>query len=305
MIKKTISIVIRTFNEEKYLDELLEMIFLQKANAYNVEIVIVDSGSFDQTINIAKKYNCKIVNIKKEEFTFGRSLNIGCENATGDFLVFISGHCIPSNENWLTNIVLPLELSCDYSYGRQKGRDTTKFSERQLFEKYFPKQSKLPQKGFFCNNANAAIKKDIWQKYLFDEDITGCEDMHLAKRIVDDGYLIGYVADAAVFHIHDETWSQVSLRYEREAIALQKIMPEIQLSINDTIRFIFIGILKDIKQAFIRRILFKEFYSIIRFRYHQYVGAYKGNKNNRELSKTMKEKYFYPRVIKNENINGR
>lgn len=305
MMKKTISIVIRTFNEERYLDELLEMILLQKANDYNVEIVIVDSGSFDQTINIAKKYNCKIVNIKKEEFTFGRSLNVGCENATGDFLVFISGHCIPSNENWLVNIVLPLEFSCDYSYGRQKGRDTTKFSERQLFEKYFPKQSKLPQKGFFCNNANAAIKKDIWRKYLFDEDITGCEDMHLAKRIVDDGYFIGYSADAAVYHIHDETWSQVSLRYEREAIALQKIMPEIQLSINDTIRFIFIGILKDIKQAFIRKILLKEFYSIIRFRYHQYVGAYKGNKNNRELSKTMKEKYFYPRIIKNENVNGR
>jgi len=298
MTKKTASIIIRTYNEEKYLNELLDMISKQDQSIYNIETIIVDSGSFDRTIEIASKYLCNIVFIDKKDFSFGRSLNLGCDNANGDFLVFISGHCIPTNEYWINNLISPLEESCHYSYGKQIGRDTTKFSERQLFNKYFPNKSELPQQGFFCNNANAAIRTNIWKDYLFDNEITGCEDMHLAKRIVEDGYFIGYSSDAEVYHIHDESWDNVLVRYERESIALQQIMPEIQLSSFDICKFILVGILKDIKEAFKQKVLFKELYSIIRFRFCQYIGAYRGNHNNRKISKSMKEKYFYPRITK-------
>ena len=94
-----ISVVIRTLNEETYLSELLEKILKQSIeNEDEVEIVIVDSGSSDRTLEIANKFNCRITNIKKEDFTFGRSLNQGSEFSNGDILVFISGHCIPVNE---------------------------------------------------------------------------------------------------------------------------------------------------------------------------------------------------------------
>ena len=68
-------------------------------------------------------------------------------------------------------------------------------------------------------------------------ELTGCEDMDLAKRLCSDEKKIGYVADASVFHIHDETWDQVQLRYEREAVALQKIMPEFLLTKFDVLIF--------------------------------------------------------------------
>ena len=86
------SIVIRTLNEEKHLEELLLACMQQKLNGLEYEVVVVDSGSIDRTLEIAERYECVVKKISREEFSFGRSLNMGCERATGDILVFISGH---------------------------------------------------------------------------------------------------------------------------------------------------------------------------------------------------------------------
>ena len=61
---------------------------------------------------------------------------------------------------------------------------------------------------FFCNNANAAIDKNIWKKYKFNEDLTGLEDMELAKRFNQDKGCIKYVSESCVFHIHNESSKQ-------------------------------------------------------------------------------------------------
>jgi glycosyltransferase involved in cell wall biosynthesis len=303
-MKELVSVVIRTLNEEKHLEELLSTIQEQQSECFKVESVIVDSGSTDNTLEIAKKYGCRITYIKKEEFTFGRSLNVGCDYADGKYLVFVSGHCIPASKTWLHDLVLPLkQQGVAYTYGKQVGRDTTKFSERQLFDKYFPDENSIPQEGFFCNNANSAIRKDVWKQYQFDEHLTGCEDMYLAKKIVNDGLKLGYVGTAPVYHIHDESWTKVGIRYEREAIALQKIMPEVHVNFFDMLRYITIGIIKDSRNALKKGVFTKEIFSICAFRYVQYVGAYKGNHIHRKLSKEMKMKYFYPRVS-NMNINS-
>lgn len=154
------SIIIRTYNEARHLPELLQNITEQQQRTVEHEIIIVDSGSTDETLAIAKKFNTKIINIEKETFTFGKSLNYGCRVASGEYLAFISGHCVPKNKNWLEQLVEPLlHEDVAYTYGRQLGNDTSQFSECQIFNKYFPKTSSIPQDGFFCNNANAALKK--------------------------------------------------------------------------------------------------------------------------------------------------
>lgn len=291
-----ISVIIRTLNEEKYLGELLSSINLQVKTDFDVEIVIVDSGSTDTTLEISRAFNARITYIDSSEFSFGRSLNLGCEFSKGEYLVFVSGHCVPVDNTWLRDLVNPLiSNECQYTYGRQIGRDSTKFSERQLFEKYFPQESRIPQEGYFCNNANAAITREAWDCYRFDEDLTGCEDMELAKRLVGGGGKLGYVSEAAVFHIHDESWQDVKRRYEREAIALQKIMPQIHLGLVDVVNFIVQAIIKDFRAALVRKVFFKEFGRIILFRYMQYAGSYKGNHVTRQLSQKLKYKYFYPR----------
>ena len=183
-MNKDISIIIRTYNEEKYLPYLLNSIRTQ--SLYNqTETIVVDSGSTDSTLAIANDYESKIINIEKVNFTFGRSLNLGCEKAKGKYFVIVSAHCIPQNNYWIENLVTPLlENTSSYSYGRQIGSRETFFSEEQIFNKYYPPITNLFQKGFFCNNANSAITREEWKKYKFDETLTGLEDIDLAKKFL-------------------------------------------------------------------------------------------------------------------------
>ncbi len=220
-----ISIIVRTYNEEKYLSQVLETVFNQ-TDCPDFEVIVVDSGSTDHTLKIANDFRCKIVNIKKEEFSFGRSLNLGCSNAQGQFLVLVSAHCIPTDKFWLKNLIEPFENpAIALTYGRQLGVEQSKFSEKQLFKKYFPERDANPQEGFFCNNANSCLRKDAWDVRPFDEDLTGLEDMDWAKFQVAQGSKIAYIAEAAVYHIHEETWSQVKRRYERETASKSRIQP--------------------------------------------------------------------------------
>jgi len=296
--KMIASVIIRTYNEVKYLERLLSLIFSQRCETVELEVVIVDSGSTDGTLDIAGKFPCKITHINKADFTFGRSLNVGCAFSKGDFLLFVSGHCMPVNDRWLDEIVKPLiNEEIHYSYGRQEGKDTTKFSEYQHFEKCFPIYDKVPQEGYFCNNANAALTREAWSKYKFNEELTGLEDMYLAKQLVEAGYKIAYTSKASVYHIHDESWLQVRTRYEREAYALQKIMPEVHFTIGDFFRYFTSSIFSDSAVAIKNKIFLKKFPEIFMFRLMHYWGTYKGNHEVRKLSSKMKHHYFYPKDV--------
>tara|TARA_R110001583_G_scaffold151248_2_gene303191 strand:- start:12636 stop:13586 length:951 start_codon:yes stop_codon:yes gene_type:complete len=301
-MKEKASVIIRTLNEERYLPELLTSISTQSLSDVDVEVVLVDSGSTDNTLDIAKSFGCRITHIKKEDFTFGRSLNVGCEFSSGDYLIFISGHCIPATSDWLENLIRPLrEGIAQYSYGRQVARDTTKFSENELFNKFYPEYSKQPQEGYFCNNANAAVTRKAWNEFKFNEELTGLEDMYLARRIVEEGKgYVAYMADAPVFHIHDERWRQVRIRYEREAYALQKIMPGMHFNLADFFRFYFAGVLQDMASALNQGVLVKKLPSIVLFRLMQYWGTYRGHHEHRRASQEMKYRYFYPKDIERE-----
>ncbi len=290
-----ISVVLRVLNEAKHVGALLESIKSQDVGGLPVEVIVVDSGSTDTTLDVVRQHDCRILSIQREDFSFGRSLNVGCEAAQYDFLVFVSGHCIPTDDLWLSNLVKPLHAgTATYAYGRQIGNHSTKFSEHQLFSKYFPEDPALAQQGFFCNNANAAMLRSAWLEYRFDEDLTGLEDMEFAKRLVTEGHKIAYVSSSSVYHLHEESWQQIRRRYEREAIALRHIMPEVHIHFTDFLRYLFSSIAHDMKEARRRGELLKRAGEIVRFRYAQFVGAYRGNHIHRKISQAMKERYFYP-----------
>jgi len=290
------SIVIRTYNESKHLGALLSAINNQAVEKDSFEVVVVDSGSTDSTLEIANNYETRIVNIRKEDFTFGRSLNIGCDAAHGEALVFISGHCIPKGDDWLSELMKPLKNNeSEYVYGRQIGDEESKYSERQLLNKYFPEESSIPQEGYFCNNATSAILKSVWEEDKFDEELTGLEDMALAKELVKKGLRIGYISSSVVYHLHDETWTQVKWRYERESYALRHIMPEVHVSFFDFLRYAINAIFLDSNQALKDGVFLRYLVEIIQFRTMQYWGTFKGNQEHRKLSSSMKERYFYPK----------
>lgn len=289
------SIVIRTLDEARYLGELLESVKAQETGPFGVEVVVIDSGSTDGTLEIAARHGCVITHITREQFSFGRSLNMGCEVAKGEILVLVSGHCVPTGPHWLRDLCQPIaDGRVDYSYGRQVGGPESRFSECRIFGKYFPAESCIPQEGYFCNNANSAISRAAWEKYRFDQTVTGLEDMELAQRLHRDGGRIGYVASACVYHHHAESWTQVMRRFEREALALQKIMPQIHVRRRDLARYIATSIWHDWRVAWREGEFLRRAGEIVRYRTCQYIGSFKGNRDHRILSHAEKDKYFYP-----------
>jgi len=291
----TCTIIIRTLNEARYLGELLAMARKQTYPVACLEIIVVDSGSTDDTLKIAREYGCQVVTLERSQFSFGRSLNLGCAAAKGSILVFVSGHCVPTSDEWLWNLVKPMfDEMVAITYGRQVGGPATKFSEHSLFHKYFPEHPVGNQSTFFCNNANLALRASCWREQKFDEALTGLEDMHLAQALVRRGYKIVYVPLSNVFHYHHETWRQVKRRYEREAIALREIMPEIHVEWHDALRYFIAGVLGDCARAINSRCLISVFGQVVAFRCCQYYGAWKGNHRHRQLSHREKERYFYP-----------
>ena len=215
------SVIIRTFNEEKHLPRLLDAM---RGQAYrDFETVLVDSGSVDRTREIAAPFADKLLQINSHDFTFGYSLNVGIEAASGQFAVIISAHTLPTDENWLEALVRPLseELTA-MSYGRQLGWQN--FSESQDLGRIFGARRRvLRPPNFFAHNGNSAIRKDLWQEHPFDETLPGLEDIEWAKYWMLRGYQVVYEPEAALYHIHDENWRQVRRRYYREAVAARWI----------------------------------------------------------------------------------
>ena len=170
------SIVIRAYNEEKGIGRLLDGITQQTFEGY--EIILVDSGSTDGTLAVAKRYPVKIVSIRPQDFSFGRSLNYGCQAAQGNFVVIASAHVYPLYKDWIEQLLTPFEdPRIGMVYGKQRGSKETKYSEHQVFEKWFPDKSTSNQAHPFCNNANAAIRRELWQEFPYNEELTGLEDI--------------------------------------------------------------------------------------------------------------------------------
>lgn len=287
------SIVVRAYNEEAHIGRLMEGIRAQKVQP--LEVILVDSGSTDSTVTIAQHYGARVVRIAKEDFTFGRALNIGCDAARGDILVFVSAHVYPTHDTWLEDMLAPFEdARVVLSYGGQQGGATNKYSEHRLFAQWFPKEPALPQKSYFCNNANCAIRRTIWQKHHYDEALTGLEDLDWAKRAQEDGGWLAYVPRASIVHVHEESWGQVRNRYRREAIALRHIDSAAHFSWADFIRLFTANVTSDLRVAAGHRMLAKEWRSIILFRFNQFYGALQGHQDPPELSREIKRRFYYP-----------
>jgi rhamnosyltransferase len=297
------SIVIRAYNEEKHIGRLLEGIRQQTIK--DVEIVLVDSGSTDGTVRIAESFAARILRIPSAEFTFGRSLNLGMQAARGEFIVIASAHVYPVYPDWLESLLRPFEDDrIALTYGKQRGPETAKFSEQQIYHQWYPDLGKPRQETAFCNNANAAIRKSLWEMNPYDETLTGLEDLAWAKWAKEQGYAITYVAEAEIVHIHDETPQGVFNRYRREGMAFKKIYPEAYFNVYDFLRLTSMNILSDLWHAARGGVLWKNMKSIFWFRFMQFHGTRLGYRESGLLTPQLRETFYYARerTTKNEVI---
>jgi len=302
--KPIASVVIRCYNEEKHIGRLLHGIFQQTLN--DIEIIIVDSGSTDGTLAIASRFPVKIINIEPEDFSFGRSLNLGCAAAASDFIIIASAHVYPVYRDWVEQLLAPFRDSIiGIVYGKQRGGETTKFAEHQIFERWFPGESNFAQDHPFCNNANAAIRRALWSQFQYNEEITGLEDVELSNRLLKAGHRVAYQADAAVVHLHDEIYSQTYNRYLREAIAFKRIFPDENFFIKDFFRLFVSNTISDYKNALRNGGCSRDIYEIPLFRFMQFFGTYQGFNDSGSITSQLKQTFYYPTSNKSRPLHAK
>jgi len=297
------SIVIRTLNEAKHLESLMQGIHSQSYRDW--EIVLVDSGSSDGSLELAERYGARIFHIPSHEFTFGRSLNWGCAEARGKYLVFASGHVWPITNSWLKNITRPFEdSSVAMVYGRQRGTDANRLSELRDLHMLFGSTSHILVDEPRGNNGNSAVRKDLWKHQPFDETLTGLEDVDWARKVEQQGYRVYYAADASVRHVHEETLSQVYTRYLREAIATKRMFPHF--------RFTWQELLRGLPYAIVRDVLFALRYKHVRklprvpaTRVAHFLGIYRGVRHQTNLARNMARHLKAPETNRGVVSDGR
>lgn len=307
-MKTKISIVIRCLNENDNLKILIPI--LQKQTLENYELIFVDSGSTDGTLDTIKSYfnnanNVLLTHIKKEEFTFGKSLNIGFDKAQGELVVSLSAHCFPISNEWLKNITQPFsDKNVGIVYGKQSPHKNTRFSEASVQEKWFSGKSMIKE-DIFLNNGNAAYRKSLWDEIKFDETLTGLEDINFGLHAKSKGWKLYYSNEADVQHLHNENYKTIRNRYRREAEALKVIFDKhkiysskfnlklYNLTFIACIQGFLRGIIYDINKKRYTKLPYNNLNDILKYRYNQFYGTYKGLNKMIDKNK-MTEMYFYP-----------
>lgn len=206
------SIIIATRNEEKNIGQCLDRVYCQCVD-FAFEVVVIDSGSRDRTVGIVGKYPAHLLQIPASEFHHARTRNLGASSSSGKYLVFLSGDAVPASSHWLRTLVKNFtDVEIAAVYGRQLPRaDAT--PERAFFLQHrygterLVKSTKNNGSGkhllYQFSNVNSAIRREVWERLPFPEDVNAYEDFSFAIQAVRQGYSIAYEPGAAVFHSHN------------------------------------------------------------------------------------------------------
>ncbi len=234
-----VSIVIPAKNESRIIGKCLDAIMGQDFPC-DTEIIVIDSGSTDNTLEIASKYEAvKTISIKPEEFGHGKTRNLGAQRASGQYLVFLNADAVPEDDQWLRRLLESFE---DVKYETIAGvfsrhlpaEDCHLYMARDLTASMPAELHYRTTAGafdFMCfSTVSAAMPKAIWQRFPFADDILIAEDQEWAGRVLEAGMGILYEPGSIVRHSHNYTPGQLyrskrqigeaSGRFSNKAVAL-------------------------------------------------------------------------------------
>ncbi len=195
-----VSIIIRTKNEERWIAHCLDMVFKQTYR--NFEVILVDNESDDHTVAVARRFPiASFVSISN--FRPGLAINEGIRASKGQYIVCLSAHCIPKQTDWLEQLVSNLsDEKVAGAYGRQLPVSFTDAVDKRDLLIVFGQDRRVQVKDYFFHNANSIFRRDIWEKFEFDEEVTNIEDRVWGKVVTNAGYHLIYDPLASVFHHH-------------------------------------------------------------------------------------------------------
>ncbi len=255
------SIVIPTLNGGEDFRKCLAAIYSQKAD-FPFEVLVIDSGSTDETVSIARTFPVRFYQIDKKEFNHGLTRNKGIELSKGEFVVLMTQDAIPANENWLSALVSPFfeDDRVAGTYARQIPRDDADvLTQRHLNQwltgrlmrdiKYitdrrdYEKQPPM-QKYMFCNfdDVCSCIRKGVWEKIPFEYAVFA-EDLDWSKKVIESGFKIVYEPRAAVIHSHERS---VLYEYKRTYICHRRLNELFDVRTVPSLRHVFLFTFKNI-----------------------------------------------------------
>lgn len=249
--KPEVTVVIRTYNEAKFISKTLELVLGQKGILK--EILIIDSQSTDTTLEIASSFPVRIAVIEKGSFHYGKVLNLGAHLAHGKIVVCLSAHAIPTGDDWLENLIAPLEEKRVAGvHGRELPlKNWCSLFEQKILTDSFKDQFLVRTDDFFFSNANAAFPRTMIIKFPFSESVSWAEDQLWAHQVQKAGYKTVYQPTAVVYHSHNLTLRQ---NFERCLKYFQTLFENIYQGDPSDIRMAFRSSLID-RSLSLRRFL--------------------------------------------------
>ena len=229
-----VTVIIPTKNAGPCFRATLKWIFAQKYSG-TYEVLMVDSGSEDDTVKVAKEFGARVIEIRPEEFGHGKTRNFAARSACGGKLIFTTQDAVPADDKWLKRLSDDLDdPSIAGIYGRQIPKDDALPMERFFLNVRYPERgarktrrifpgAPLRIDDVFFSNVNSAVKKEVLLKIPFREDIIISEDMQWAKDALLAGYCIAYDPDAAVVHSHNYNMITVFRRYFDSGVSFDQM----------------------------------------------------------------------------------
>jgi rhamnosyltransferase len=224
---ETISVLIPTYNAEKYIKTLLNALLNQVLEEdQKLEVIIVDSTSTDNTVSIIQSDypNVKVEIIPNNKFDHGGTRNYLASLATGQYLLFMTQDAIPFDNYLISNLLKSFqEKDVLISYARQIPKADA--NPLEVFARHFnyPPVNQVKDKStikelgiktFFNSNVCSMYDKKTFEYFRgFPEKVILNEDMILASKVILGGYKVVYNAEAKVYHSHNYNLKQQFKRY--------------------------------------------------------------------------------------------
>jgi glycosyltransferase involved in cell wall biosynthesis len=211
---RSVGVVIRALNESERIGECLDAIFRQRGS-FDLDVLVVDSGSTDGTVDIAKARGGRIVELSPGEFDYSTALNVGIGDVRGELVISISAHAVPVEDDWLERMTGPFgDPKVAGVSSRQVPWPDAPWQEvhrlRQQFSESPRVHSKRSTDELVFSNAASCLRRQVWQKHRFT--LPAVEDLDWAHRVIDAGWTIVYEPRAAVYHSHVESARAQALR---------------------------------------------------------------------------------------------
>ena len=202
----SVSVVIPVLDGEAHLGGMLAALNREQPD----EVLVMDSGSSDRSVEIARAAGAEVLEIAPAEFGHGRTRNLGAERTRGELICFLTQDAEPV-EGWLDAyreaFVLAPNVGAAFGPHLPRG-DTSPMIARELtefFDGFSPDGTPVVQGAdgpVFLSNVNACYARSCWSELRFP-DVPYAEDQAFARAMLAAGWLKAYHPGAAVLHAHD------------------------------------------------------------------------------------------------------